>query len=172
MIKKKPIFKLRTLKSFIVCSSHWQTRQFEVSTPRFWASRPSTRSSSAEPTLCYNSSVFEVPSEPSLPISDFTKPVLVVSGSGCKSCRRPTLGPKNWGNKRLPVMKKSMRFFTIRAYHLYPKLFEQSWLAVITTIIWPAILALRRLATRWPKSTTGQPFATTLRPTWKAMTFV
>ena len=172
MIKKKPTFELKILESFIICSSHWQTHQFQVSTPRFQASRSSTRSPSVEPTLCHSSGVSGIPSKSSLPISNLTKPVLVVWSSGCKSYRRLTLKPKNWGNKRPIVMKKSMRFFTIRAYRLYPKPFKRSWLAVTTTILWPAILALRRLANCWPKSTTGQPSATTLRPTWKAVTFV
>ena len=138
-MKKKPIFKLRTLKSFIICSPHWQTRQFQVSTTRFRASRPSIRSSSAELTLCHSSGVFEIPYKPSLPMNNLIKPVLVVWGSGCKSCMSPTARSKNWGNKRSTVIKNSMRFFTIKAYRLYPKPFERSWLAVSTTIFWPAI---------------------------------
>ena len=165
MIKKNPTFKPKTLKSFIVCSFHWQMRQFQVSTPRFWASRPSIRYSSAKPMLCHSSGVFGVPSKPSLPMSNLTKPVLVVWGSGCKSCRWPTARPKNWNNKRPTIMKKLMKFFTIRAYRLYPKRFERSWLAVTTMIFWLAILALRRLANCWPKNTTGQSSAITLRPT-------
>ena len=172
MIKKKPTFELKTLESFIVCSPYWQTRQFQVSTPRFRASCPSTWSSSAEPMFCHSSGISGVPSKPSSSMNNLTKPVLIVSGSGCKSCRRLTLRLKNWGNKRPTVMKKLMRFFTLRAYRLYPKPFEQSWLAVTTTICWPAILALRKLANCWPESTTGQSSATTLRPTWKAITFV
>ena len=164
MRKKKPIFELKILKSLIVCSPHWQTRQFQISTPRFWSSCPSTRSSSAEPTLCHSFGVSGVPSELSSSISNFIKPVLVVWDSGCKSCRRQTTRPKNWGNKKLTAMKKSMRFFIIRAYYSYPKPFKRSWLVITMTILWPAILALRRLANCWPKSTTGQPFATTSRP--------
>ena len=162
-MKKKLTFELRTLKSFIVCSPHWQTRQFQVSTPRFWASCSSTRSLFAEPILCYSSGVFRVLSKLGLPISNFIKPILVVWGSGYKSCRRTTARPKNWGNKRPIARKKSMRFFTIGAYRLYPKPFEWSWLAVSTTIFWPAILVLRKFANCWPKNTTGQPFATMLR---------
>ena len=94
-------------------------------------------------------------------MSDLMKPVLVVWGSSCKSCRRPTLRPKNWGNKRPTVIKKSMRFFTIKAYRLYPKPFERRWLAVTITILWPANLVLRRLTNCWPKSTTSQPSTTT-----------
>ena len=147
-------------------------RQFQVLTPRFWASHPSNRSSSAEPMLCHSSGVSRVPSKPILPMSDLTKPVLVVWGSGCKSYRRPTLRPKNWGNKKPTIIKKLMRFFTIRAYCLYSKPFKRSWLAVTTTILWPAILTLRRLRNCWPKSTTGQTSDTMSSPTWKVVTFV
>ena len=88
-------FSLITLESFIVCSLHRQTRHFQVSITRFGASCSSTRSSSEEPTLCHSSGVSGVPSKPSSPMSDLTKPVLVIGGWGCKSCRRPTLRPKN-----------------------------------------------------------------------------
>ena len=171
MIKKKLTFKLKTLKSFIICSLHWQMRPFQVSIPRFRASRPSTKSSSTKFMLCQSFGIFGLPSKPSLPMSNLMEPILVVWGSGCKSCRRPTARPKNWDNKRRMAMKKSMRFFTIKAYRWYPKPFKRSWLGVITTIFWSAILALRRLANCWPKNTTGQPSAITLRPTWKAVTF-
>ena len=164
-MKKKPTFELRTLKSFIVYSLHRQTHQFQVLTPRFWSSCPSTRSFSAKPTLCHTSGVFEVLSKPSLPMRDFIKRVLIVWGSGCKSCRRPTARLKNWGYKKPTAMKKSMRFFTIRGYRLYSKLLKRSWLAVSTTILWLTILALRRLANYWPKSTTGQASATMPRLT-------
>ena len=50
-----------------------------------------------------------------------------------------------------------MRFFTIRAYRLYLKSFEGSWLAVTTTIFLLAILALRRLANCWPENITTNP---------------
>ena len=155
MIKKKPTFDLKTLKSFIVCSSHWQMHQFHVSSPRFWASCPNTKSSSAEPTLRHSSSVSGVPSKPSLPMSNLINLVLIVWGLGCKSCRRPTARPKNWGSKRPMATKKSMTFFTIKAHHLYLKPFKWNWLAVTTTILWPAILASRRLANCWAKNTTG-----------------
>ena len=164
MIKKKPIFELRILKCFIVYSHHWWTRQFQISIPHFWASCPSTRSLSEEPTLCHSSDFSGVPSKPSLPISNLIKPVLVVWGPGCKSCRRLTAKPKNWGNKKPMVIKKLMRFFIIRAYRLYPKPFKRSWLAVTTTIFWPAILASKRLVNCWPKKTTSQPSTTTSRP--------
>ena len=170
-MKKKPTFKLKTLESFIICSPYWQTRQFQVSTSRFWASRLSTRSLSAEPTLCHSFCVSGVPSKPSSPMSNFMKPVLVVWDSGYKGCRKATTRPTNWGNKRPTAIKKSMRFFTTKAYRLYPKPFERSWLAVTTTILWAAILASKRLANCWLKNTTGQFFATTLRPTWKPVTF-
>ena len=172
MTKKKPTFKLRIFKSFIGCSFHWQMRQFQVSKPRFWASSLSTRSSSAKPTLYHSSGISGVPSDPSSPMSNFTKLVLVVWGSGDKSCRRSPARPKNWGNKRPTVIKKSIRFFIIRAYCLYPNSFKQSWLAVRTKILWPAILASKRLANCWLKKTIGQPSATMSRPTWKAVTFV
>ena len=172
MIKKKPIFELKTLKSFIVCSPHWQTHQFQVLAQCFWPSRPSIRFSSVKSMLCYSSGVSGVPSKPSLPTNNLIKPILVVWGSGYQSCRRPTTRPKNWGNKKPTVIKKSMRFFTIRAYRLYPKPFKGSWLAITITIFWPAILASRRLANCWPKNTTSQPSTTTSRPTWKTVTFV
>ena len=35
IMKKKPIFELKTLKSFIICSFYWQSHQFQVSTSRF-----------------------------------------------------------------------------------------------------------------------------------------
>ena len=165
MRKKKPTFELKILESFIVCSPHWQTRQFQVSTPRFRASSPSNRFLSAKPTLCHSSNISGVPSKPSSPMSDLIKPVLVVWGLGCKSCRRPIARPKNWGNKRQTAIKKSMRFFTIRAYCLYPKPFKQSWLAITRTILWPAILASKRLANCWLENTTDQPSATTSRLT-------
>ena len=152
MIKKKPTFKLKTLKSFIFCSPHWQTRQFQVSTPRFWFYCPSTRTLSAEHTLCHSSGISEIPFEPSLPMSKLIKWVLVVWGLGYKSCIRLTVRSKNWGKKKPMAIKKSMRFFTIRAYYLYPKPFKRSLLAVTMTILWPAILASRRLANCWPKS--------------------
>ena len=165
MMKKKPTFELRTLESFIVCSSQWQTHQFQVSLPRFWASCPCNKSSSAEPTLCHSSSISGIPFELSLPMSNLMKPILVVWGSSCKCYRRPTAKPKNWSNQRPTDIKKAMKFFTIRAYHLYLKPFKQSWLAVTTTIFWPGILASKKLANYWPKSTTRQPSATTSRPT-------
>ena len=171
-MKKKPIFKLKTLKSFIVCSFHWQTYKFQVLTPYFRASRPSTRSSPTEPTLCHSSGVSEVSFKPNLPMSDLMKPGLVVWGSGCKSCRKLTARSKNWGNKRPTAAKKLMTFFTIRAYHSYPKPFEWSWLAITTTIFWPVILASKRFANCWSKNTIDQPSATTSRPKWKAATFV
>ena len=146
MIKKKPIFKLTTLESFIVYSFHWQTHQFQVLIPSFRAFCLSTRSSSVESTVCHSFSVSWVLSKPSLQMSNLTKPVLVVWGLGCKNWRRSTARSKNWGNKRPTIIKKSMTFFTIRAYHLYPKLFKRSWLVVTTTILWPAILASRKLA--------------------------
>ena len=157
MIKKKPTFKMRTLKSFIVCSPHWQTRQFQVLTPCFQASRRSTRSLSTEPTLSYSCSVSGVSFKPSLPMSNLTKLVLVVWGLGCKSCRRLTSRPKNWNNKKLTIMKKSMRFFTIRAYRLYPKLFEQRWWAVTTTIFWPVKLHWENLQIVGPKILLANP---------------
>ena len=95
MMKKKATFELRIIESFIVSSSHWQLRQFQVSTPRFQASCPSTRSSSAKPMPCHHFGVFGVPSQPSSPMNDPLKPVLVVWGSSCKSCRRPTARSKN-----------------------------------------------------------------------------
>ena len=153
MIKKKPTFKLKTLKFFIVCSPHWRMRQFQISTPRFRAFCLSTRSLSAEPTPCYSSGVSEIPSKPSSLMSDLIKPVLVIWGSGYKSCTRPTAKPQNWGNKRPTAIKKLIRFFIIRTYRLYLKPFERSWLAVTTTILWPAILASRRLANCWRQST-------------------
>ena len=171
MIKKKLIFKLRTLESFIVCSPHWQTCQFQVSLPRFWAFYPHTRSSSPELMLCHNSGVSGIPSKPSSPISDLIKPVLVLWGSGCQNYRRQTARPKNWDNKRPMATKKSITFFTIRAYRLYPKPFKWNWLAVTTTILYRTILAFRKLANWLSKSTTGQPFAIMLRPMWKAVTF-
>ena len=172
MIKKKPTFDLKTLEFFIVYSPHWWTRQFQISTPCFRVSRPSIRSSSAELRLCHSSGVSGVPFKPSSPMSSLIKPVLIVWGSGCKNCRRLTARPKNWDNKTPTVIKKLVRFFTIRAYCSYPKPFKRSWLAVTTTILWPAILASRKLANCWPENTTGQPSAPTLRPTWKAVTFV
>ena len=154
-MKKKPTFELKTLRLFIIYSFHWQTRQIKVSTPCFVAFRPSTRFSSAKPTLCHSSGISPVFPKPSLPMSNVIKPVLVVWSSGCKSCRRSTARPKNGGNKKLTATKKSMTFFTIRDYCLYPKPFKRSWLGVSMTIFRLAILALRRLANSWPKNTIG-----------------
>ena len=151
MIKKKPTFELKTLKSFIVCSLHWQTHQFQVLTPCFRAFRPNTRFSSTELMLCHSSGLFRVPSKPSSSMSDLMKLILVVWSSCYKSCRRLTARPKNWGKKRLTAIKKLMTFFTVGVYHLYPKPFKQSWLAVTTTIFWLAIFASRRLANFWRK---------------------
>ena len=111
-------------------------------------------------------------SKPSLPMSNFIKPVSVIWDSSCKSCRKLIARPKNWGNKSLMTMKKLIRFFTIRIYYLYEKLFERSWLAVNTTILWLAILALKRLANCWTENTNGQSSAMMSRPIWKATTFV
>ena len=44
IIKKKPTFKLKILKSFIVCSSHWQIFQFQVSAPRLQTYHLNTKS--------------------------------------------------------------------------------------------------------------------------------
>ena len=148
-MKKKPTFMLKTLKSFIVSSLHWQMLQFQSFTPRFQAFSLSIRSSSMEPTLCKcskSSGILRVLSKPSLRIKNLIKSVLEVWGLGCKSYRRPKARLKNWGNKKPTAIKKLMRFFIIRAYRLYRKLFKRSWLAVTTTMLWPAILALKKLA--------------------------
>ena len=83
-------------------------------------------------------------SKPTLLIKNIIKPVLIVWDSSCRSCKRPTTKLKYWWNKRPTDTKKSIRFFTMRAYNLYPKLFEWRWLALSTTIFWPAILGSKR----------------------------
>ena len=171
-MKKKSIFKLKTFKSFIICSLHWHTRQFQVSTLHFRAFCPSIKSLSTQPMLCHSSSVCGIPSKPSSPMSEIIKPILLIWSLSCKSCRKPTAKPKNWDNKRPTTIKKSIRFFTIRAYRLYSKPFKRSWLAVTIIIFWPAILVLKRLANCWPKNITGQPSATMSKPMWKAVIFV
>ena len=65
----------------------------------------------------------------SSPMSNLIKPVLVVWASVCKSCRMLTKRLKNWGNKMPTATKKLITFLTIRAYRLYLKPFERSWLA-------------------------------------------
>ena len=170
-MKKKTTFEQRRLKSFIDCSFYWQMLQFQVAAPRLQAYRLNTKSQFAELVLCHSSGVFEVPSKLNLPINNLIKPLLVVWGSDCKNYRKPTATPKNWSNKRPTAIKKLIRFFTIKDYRLYLKPFKRNWLAVITTIFWPAILASKKLVNCWPKNTTGQSFATMSRPMWKVVRF-
>ena len=131
---KKKSFRLKALKFFIVYNLQWQMLQFQVLMPWCQAFCLSIRSQSAELTFCHSSADFEIFSKPSLPMRDFIKPVLVVWGSGCKSCRRLIVRLKDWGNQKSNAIKKSIRFFTIKAYRLYPKPFKWSWSTITTTI--------------------------------------
>ena len=72
--------------------------------------------------------------------------------------------PQELKQKKPTAIKKSMRFFTIGAYCLYPKQFKQNWLAVIIIILWPTILALNRLVNCCPENITNQFSTTTSKP--------
>ena len=165
IIKKKSIFELKILELFIVCSLYCQMLQFQVLKPRFQASRLSTKFQFTEPTLFYSYGVSGISFKPSSPMRNLIKPVLVVKSLDCKGYKRPTVRLKDWGNKMPMATKKWMRFFTIKAYCLYPKLFKRKWLAVNTKIFWLAILAFTKQVSCWPKKIIGQPSTITLRST-------
>ena len=138
---------------------------FYVSMPRFQAFCLNTKFQSVKSTLCHSYGIFKISFKPSLPIKNLIKPVLVVWRLSCKSCRMATARPKDSNNKKPIAICQLMRFFIITAYCLYPKPFKRNWLAVITTIFWPAILISKKRMSYWHKNTMSQPSAIMSRPT-------
>lgn len=125
IIKKNLIFKLRILKSFIICSFYLQIPQYQVYL--FCFSSFSIRFFFCGLTFSHSSASFGANSVYNLPIKVYTRSILEVCGLGFKNYRKLTAKLKNINNKAYQMaIKKTTTFFTTKIYFLCPSLFKYS----------------------------------------------